>query len=82
MAKRKRVSASELPLMPQVGDKVYPPNSQMVYEISHVHVGGDEVDLHVPSVANPIRRSHSRALAPRVAAPLEPTLHAPSEEPP
>ena len=34
--------------MPQVGDKVYPPNSQMVYEISHVHVGGDEVDLHVP----------------------------------
>ena len=48
MAKRKRVSASELPLMPQVGDKVYPPNSQMVYEISHVHVGGDEVDLHVP----------------------------------
>src|ERR1700727_3332587 len=48
MAKRKRVSASELPLMPQVGDKVYPPNSQMLYEISHVHVGGDEVDLHVP----------------------------------
>ena len=48
MAKRKRASASELPLMPQVGDKVYPPNSQMVYEISHVHVGGDEVDLHVP----------------------------------
>jgi hypothetical protein len=34
--------------MPQVGDKVYPPNSQMLYEISHVHVGGDEVDLHVP----------------------------------
>src|ERR1700735_3448279 len=48
MAKRKRASASELPLMPQVGDKVYPPNSQLVYEISHVHVGGDEVDLHVP----------------------------------
>src|SRR5580692_4373811 len=48
MAKRKRASASELPVMPQVGDKVYPPNSQMVYEISHVHVGGDEVDLHVP----------------------------------
>jgi hypothetical protein len=33
---------------PQVGDKVYPPNSQMLYEISHVHVGGDEVNLHVP----------------------------------
>jgi hypothetical protein len=25
--------------MPQVGNKVYPPNSQMLYEISHVHVG-------------------------------------------
>jgi len=34
--------------MPQVGDRVYPPNSQMLYEISHVHVGGDEVNLHVP----------------------------------
>ena len=34
--------------MLQVGDKVYPPNSQMLYEISHVHVGGDEVNLHVP----------------------------------
>jgi hypothetical protein len=33
--------------MPQVGDKVDPPNSQMLYEISPVHVGGDEVDLHV-----------------------------------
>ena len=36
------------PSAPQVGDRVYPPNSQMLYEISHVHVGGDEVDLHVP----------------------------------
>ena len=34
--------------MPQVGDKVYPPRSEMVYEISKVHHGGDEVDLHVP----------------------------------
>ena len=34
--------------MLQVGDKVYPPNSRMLYEISHVHVGGDEVNLHVP----------------------------------
>ena len=33
--------------MPRVGDKVYPPNSQMLCEISHVHVGGDEVNLHV-----------------------------------
>src|ERR1700733_13252152 len=48
MAKSKRTSASEPPPMPQVGDKVYPPNSQMLYEISHVHVGGDEVNLHVP----------------------------------
>ena len=36
------------PSAPQVGDRVYPPNSQMLYEISHVHVGGDEVNLHVP----------------------------------
>jgi hypothetical protein len=27
---------------------VYPPNSQMLHEISHGHVGGDEVNLHVP----------------------------------
>jgi hypothetical protein len=33
--------------MPQVGDKVYPPRS-VVYEISKVHHGGEEVDLHVP----------------------------------
>jgi hypothetical protein len=48
MAKSKRTSAPESPPTPQVGDKVYPPNSQTVYEISHVHVGGDEVDLQVP----------------------------------
>jgi hypothetical protein len=34
--------------MPQVGDKVYPPRSERVYEISKVHHGGEEVDLHVP----------------------------------
>ena len=34
--------------MPQVGDKVKPYSSEMVYEISKVHHGGDEVDLHVP----------------------------------
>jgi hypothetical protein len=48
MAKSKRTSAPDSPPMPQVGDRVYPPNSQMLYEISHVHVGGDEVNLHVP----------------------------------
>src|SRR3984885_16301358 len=47
MAKpRTKLTEREAP--PQVGDKVYPPNSQMLYEISHVHVGGDEVNLHVP----------------------------------
>jgi len=33
-----------------VGDKVKPGRSEMVYEISRVHVGGDEVDLHVPDM--------------------------------
>ena len=49
MAKpRKKPPAPELPPIPQVGDKVYPPRSEMVYEISKVHHGGEEVDLHVP----------------------------------
>jgi hypothetical protein len=49
MAKpRKKAPAPETPPLPQVGDKVYPPRSEMVYEISKVHHGGDEVDLHVP----------------------------------
>ena len=48
MAKpRKKAAAPEPPPMPQVGDKVKPARSEMVYEISHVHHGGDEVDLHV-----------------------------------
>src|ERR1700743_547385 len=47
MVKRKR-SAADPPPMPQVGDKVYPAKSEMLYEVSHVHHGGDEVDLHVP----------------------------------
>jgi hypothetical protein len=48
MAKpRKKAPAPEPPPMPQVGDKVKPPRSEMVYEISNVHHGGDEVDLHV-----------------------------------
>jgi hypothetical protein len=29
--------------VPQVGDKVYPPNSPIVYEISHVRVGAIEL---------------------------------------
>jgi uncharacterized small protein (DUF1192 family) len=34
--------------MPQVGDKVYPANSKMLYEINHVSHDGAEVNLHVP----------------------------------
>jgi hypothetical protein len=43
MAKRKGASAPEPPAVPQVGDKVYPPNSPIVYEISHVRVGAIEL---------------------------------------
>ena len=45
---RKKAAAPEPPPTPQVGDKVKPARSEMVYEISKVHYGGDEVDLHVP----------------------------------
>jgi hypothetical protein len=46
MAKaRTKPTVREAP--PQVGDKVYLSNSQMLYEISHVHVGGEEVSLHL-----------------------------------
>ena len=49
MAKpRKKTAAPEPPPMAQVGDKVKPYSSEMVYEISKVHYGGNEVDLHVP----------------------------------
>ena len=49
MAKaRKKAAEPEAPVAPQIGDKVYPPRSEMVYEISKVHHGGEEVDLHVP----------------------------------
>jgi hypothetical protein len=49
MAKpRKKPPAPELPPIPQVGDKVKPYSSEMVYEISKIHYGGNEVDLHVP----------------------------------
>jgi hypothetical protein len=45
MTKRKK---TDEPVTPQVGDKVLPPRSEMVYEIMRVHIGGEEVDLHVP----------------------------------
>ncbi len=43
---KKAAPATQAP--PQVGDKVYPPRSELVYEIGHVYVGGNEVDLRVP----------------------------------
>ena len=46
MAKRKGASAPEPPAVPQVGDKVYPPNSPIAYEISHVRVGAIELTLN------------------------------------
>ena len=49
MAKpRKQSAAPDPPPVPQVGDKVRPGRSEMVYEISHVSKEGDEVNLHVP----------------------------------
>jgi hypothetical protein len=46
MAKPSKKPDADAP--PQVGDKVLPPRSEMVYEIMRVHIGGEEVDLHVP----------------------------------
>jgi hypothetical protein len=48
--RKKAAAASDQPPVPQVGDKVTPPRSEMVYEISRVSPGGDEVDLHVPGM--------------------------------
>jgi hypothetical protein len=49
MAKaRKRTNASEPAPVPQVGDKVKPGRSEMVYEIDHVNQNGSEVNLYVP----------------------------------
>jgi hypothetical protein len=48
MAKTRKKAISEPPSMPQVGDKVYPGKSEMLYEISHVSHDGAEVNLHVP----------------------------------
>jgi hypothetical protein len=49
MAKpRKHSDALDVPLPPQVGDKVKPGRSEMVYEINRVSQDGSEVDLYVP----------------------------------
>ena len=49
MAKpRKRSAELEKPIAPQVGDKVKPGSSEMVYEVYRVSLDGQEVDLHVP----------------------------------
>ena len=48
MAKLHKKAAPDAPAPPQVGDKVYPPRSELVYVINRVYEGGDEVDLHVP----------------------------------
>jgi hypothetical protein len=51
MAKtRKQTAAYDLPPTPQVGDKVKPGRSDMVYEISRVSQDGSHVDLHVPGM--------------------------------
>ena len=60
MAKPRKKTAEpapEQPIAPQVGDKVRPGRSEMVYEILRVHSGGDEVDLHVPGT-NLLRFRH------------------------
>lgn len=48
MAKPRKTAAPEASAPLQVGDKVYPPRSELVYEISRVRDDGQEVDLHVP----------------------------------
>jgi hypothetical protein len=44
----KKAGTPESTPQPQVGDKVKPGRSVLTYEISNVHYGGKEVDLHVP----------------------------------
>src|ERR1700729_2369330 len=49
MAKpRKKASAPEAPVSPQVGDKVIKPRSDSILEITHVSRDGDEVNLQLP----------------------------------
>jgi hypothetical protein len=51
MAKtRKQTTSPEPPPMPQVGDKVKPGRSEMVYEISRVSQDGQDVDLYFPEL--------------------------------
>jgi hypothetical protein len=47
MPKTSKKAAPDASAPPQVGDKVYPPRSELVYEISRVRDDGQEVDLHV-----------------------------------
>jgi hypothetical protein len=51
MAKRRQAAAPEPSPVPQVGDKVRPGRSEMVYEISHVSKEDNEVNLHVPGTS-------------------------------
>jgi hypothetical protein len=48
MPRPRKQAVPDAPVPPQVDNKVYPPHSQTVYEISHVYAGEDEVDLNVP----------------------------------
>ena len=50
MAKPHKEAAPEPASIPQVGDKVKPGRSEMVYEISRVSPDGKDVDLHVPGM--------------------------------
>src|SRR5580693_4703488 len=48
MPNPRKKAAPDASAPPQVGDKVYPPRSELVYEVSRVRGDGEEVDLHVP----------------------------------
>ena len=45
---RKRSTVPETPALPQVGDKVRPGSSEMVYEIDHVIRTAAKFNLYVP----------------------------------
>jgi hypothetical protein len=80
MAKsRKKAAAPEAPPAPQVGDKVKPYSSEMVYEISKVHHGGNEVDLHVPETN--LQRFRPLRTSPSSNASLQPEPLTPSQIP-
>jgi hypothetical protein len=44
----KKAAMPDTPGLPQVGDKVKPGRSELVYEIDHVSQDGSEVNLYVP----------------------------------